>query len=106
MLQAAPTGRRFVSAERIVPTAELTGEGCLHQLRVSRMMVDGVIEAPGGAHFTSCLPDYGRDEAFQKEYAASAGSPEAWEAFRARWVDVPEAEYQRRRHQLQQEGAR
>ena len=35
-------------------------------------MVDGVIEAPGGAHFTECPPDYGRDEAFQSEYAATA----------------------------------
>ena len=34
-------------------------------------MVDGVIEAPGGAHFTECPPDYGRDEAFQREYAAT-----------------------------------
>jgi len=32
--------------------------------------VDGVIEIPGGAGFTSCVPDYGRDEAAQKAYAA------------------------------------
>ena len=32
-------------------------------------MVDGVVEAPNGAHFTSCAPDYERDEAFQKAYA-------------------------------------
>jgi glutaconate CoA-transferase subunit A len=99
MLQAAPTGRRFVSAERIVPTGELAAEGCLHQLRISRMMVDGVVEAPGGAHFTSCVPDYGRDEAFQKEYASSAASPEAWAEFRTRWIDLPEADYQRRRRE-------
>jgi glutaconate CoA-transferase subunit A len=102
MLQAAPTGRRFVSAERIVPTDQLAAEGCIHQLRVSRMMVDGVIEAPGGAHFTSCAPDYGRDEAFQKEYAASARSPEDWTAFRARWIDVSEAEYREHREQRRQ----
>lgn len=94
MLQAAPTGGRFISAERVVSTAELAGEGCLHQQRISRMMVDGVVEAPGGAHFTSCEPDYGRDEAFQREYMASAKSPEAWDAFRAAWLDVDESEYQ------------
>jgi glutaconate CoA-transferase subunit A len=105
MLQAAPTGRRFVSTERIVPTDQLAAEGCIHQMRISRMMVDGVIEAPGGAHFTSCVPDYGRDEAFQKEYAASAKSPGAWAEFRARWVDIPEADYQRRRNE-QAEAAR
>jgi glutaconate CoA-transferase subunit A len=51
------------------------------------MMVDGVVEAPRGAHFTSCVPDYQRDEAFQREYAASAAGPEAWELFRARYLD-------------------
>ncbi len=40
-------------------------------------MVDGVVEAPNGAHPTSCDPDYDRDEDFQKVYAASAKSPEA-----------------------------
>ena len=52
------------------------------------MMVDGVIEAPNGAHFTECPPDYGRDEAFQREYAATAKDPEAWESFKARYLDV------------------
>jgi glutaconate CoA-transferase subunit A len=45
------------------------------------LLTDGVAETPGGAHFTANPPDYGRDEAFQKEYAAAAGDPEAWEAF-------------------------
>jgi glutaconate CoA-transferase, subunit A len=94
MLQAAPTGGRFISAERIVDTADLRGEGCVHQMRISRLMVDGVVAAPGGAHFTLCDPDYGRDEALQRAYAASATSPEAWAAFRAEWIDLPEPDYQ------------
>ena len=96
MLQAAPTGGRFISTERIVATADLAAEGCIHQLRVSRMMVDGVVEAPGGAHPTLCDPDYPRDEEAQRAYAASARSPEAWAAFRAEWVDVGEDDYQRK----------
>jgi acyl CoA:acetate/3-ketoacid CoA transferase alpha subunit len=96
MLQAAPSGGRFISVERVVPTADLAGEGCIHQLRVSRMMVDGVVEAPGGAHFTLCDPDYPRDEAVQRAYVAAARNPEAWAAFRAEWVDIPEAEYRRK----------
>lgn len=96
MLQAAPTGGRFISTEKVVPTGDLAGEGCLHQLRISRMMVDGVVSAPNGAHFTACAPDYGRDEAFQKAYAASAASPEAWDEFRAGWLDLSEADYQRK----------
>jgi glutaconate CoA-transferase subunit A len=93
-LQAAPTGRRFVSVERVVPTEDLAKEAPLQALFISRLMVDGVIEAPGGAHPTSCAGDYERDEAFQRRYAASAASPEAWEAFRREWLDLPEAEYQ------------
>jgi glutaconate CoA-transferase, subunit A len=96
MLQAAPTGGRFVSAEKVVPTVDLAAEGCIHQMRISRMMVDGVVEAACGAHPTLCAPDYPRDEAVQREYAASARSAEAWEAFRAAWVDVPQHEYQRK----------
>jgi glutaconate CoA-transferase subunit A len=40
------------------------------------------------------VPDYERDEAFQKEYAASAASPEAWQQWRAEWVDISETDYQ------------
>ncbi len=93
-LRAAPT-RRFISVERVVPTAELVAEaGTELRLRVGRMMVDGVVERTGGALFTSCAPDYERDEGFQKEYAASAKSPEAWAAFRQAWIDIPEEDFQ------------
>jgi glutaconate CoA-transferase subunit A len=82
-LRAAPT-RRFISAEKVVPTPALAEEaGTELRLRVARMMVDGVVEAPGGAWFTSCVPDYDRDEGLQREYAAAAKSPEAWSEFAA-----------------------
>lgn len=87
--------RRFVSCERVVPTEDLIKEGPPQAVLVNRAMVDGIVESPGGAHFTSCVPDYPRDESFQREYAASAASPEAWEAFRARYLEVAsEDEYQ------------
>lgn len=86
--------RRFLSVERIVETDDFLSEGPVQSLRINRLMVDGVVETPGGAHFTACPPDYDRDEAFQREYAASAKSPEAWDAFRAKYVDVSEADYQ------------
>ena len=87
--------RRFMTCEKIVDTADLLKGGSLHTLKIHRAMIDGVIEAPGGAHFTECPPDYGRDEAFQREYAASAKDPEAWEAFKTRYLDLDsEAEYQ------------
>jgi glutaconate CoA-transferase subunit A len=81
---------RFLSCERVVPTGELLDEGSVHTLRINRMMTDGVVESPNGAHFTSCDPDYGRDEAFQKEYASTD-----WPEFKARYLDVDEAGYQR-----------
>lgn len=88
--------RRFMSVEQVVDTGDLAGLGPLQTLRISRLVVDGVVESPNGAHFTECPPDYGRDEAFQREYAAAARDPEAWERFRARYVDVAsEGDYQR-----------
>lgn len=87
-LRAAPT-RRFISVEKVVPTASLVEEaGTELRLRVARMMVDGVVESPGGAWFTSCVPDYERDEELQKQYAAAARSPEAWSEFFASHVAV------------------
>ena len=87
-------GRAYLSCERIVPTASLAGSGPPQSLLVNRAMVHGVIEAPGGAHFTSCVPDYGRDEAFQARYAAAAAGPADWQRFRAEFLDGDEAAYQ------------
>jgi len=78
--------RRFMSCEKIVDTADLTKAGSFHTLKINRTMVDGVIETPNGAHFTECPPDYDRDEAFQKEYAATARDPAAWDAFARRYL--------------------
>ncbi len=77
---------RIVSCERIVPTEDLAAGGPLPTLRIHRGMVDAVVEAPRGAAFTSCEPDYPRDEAAQKAYAASAQEPGGWDAFRARYL--------------------
>jgi glutaconate CoA-transferase subunit A len=88
--------RRFMSCEKVVPTKDLLCEGSIHTLKINRTMVDGVIEAPGGAHFTECPPDYGRDEAFQTEYAAAARDPEEWKAFQAQYLELAsEASYQK-----------
>jgi glutaconate CoA-transferase, subunit A len=86
--------RAYVSCERLVATEALLDEGSVHTLRINRSMVHGVVEAPGGAHFTSCVPDYDRDEAFQRTYVRAAKDPDAWAAFRERYLDVPEDEYQ------------
>ena len=58
------------------------------------MMVDTVVEAPNGAHFTTAEPDYRRDEKFQRHYAEAAGSDETWQAFVATYLSGSEADYQ------------
>jgi glutaconate CoA-transferase subunit A len=93
-LFAAAAQRAYVSCERIVPTEDLAAEGGLLSLRVHRWMVDGVIEAPHGAHFTSCAPDYARDEEFQRAYVAAARDPEAWQQFAAAYLAGSESDYQ------------
>jgi glutaconate CoA-transferase subunit A len=77
--------RRFISVEQVVPTPELIAGG-LHTLKIHRGLVDGVVEAPRGAHFTECPPDYPRDEALQRRYAAAAADPAAWTAFYQEYV--------------------
>jgi glutaconate CoA-transferase subunit A len=93
-LFCAAADRRYVSCEQLVETAALLAAGPPQSLLLNRSMVDGVVRTPGGAHFTSCVPQYGRDELFQQEYAASAASPEAWRAFRAEYLAGDEAAYQ------------
>lgn len=78
--------RRFMSVERIVDTEELAAGGPLQSMRINRLMVDGVVEAPGGAAFTACPPDYERDEEMQRRYAQAAGDDSAWSAFVDEWV--------------------
>lgn len=98
-LFAMAADRTFVSCEKVVTPDGFAEEGPLESIRVSRIFTDGVVEAPLGAHFTHCIPDYQRDEQIQKAYAASAKDPDAWAAFRASYIDVPEADYRARAEQ-------
>jgi len=86
--------RAFVSTEQIIDTAGLTVDAPLQSLLINRTMVAGVVETPNGAHFTTCTPTYERDEKFQKEYATAAKDPEAWAAFKQRFLSGDEAAYQ------------
>jgi glutaconate CoA-transferase subunit A len=86
--------RRYLSCEKVVDTAELAQAGPPQGLKIARMMVDGVIETPHGAHFTSCVPDYGRDERFQRAYAEAAAFEEKWTEFADRFLAGGEQAYQ------------
>ena len=86
--------RRHLSVERVVDTGELVNSVPPQALLVNRMMVDAVVEAPNGAHFTTNLPDYGRDEKFQRYYAQAASDVDSWGQFVASYLSGSEADYQ------------
>ena len=86
--------RRYLSVERVVSTAELVDSVVPQALLVNRMMVDAVVEAPNGAHFTTAEPDYRRDEKFQRHYAQSAADDDSWAQFVATYLSGSEADYQ------------
>lgn len=86
--------RAVVSAEQVVDTAELTKQGPVQSLLVSRSDVNAVVASPGGAHFTSAAGDYERDERFQKHYVECAKDPEKWPGFVDRFLSGSEQQYQ------------
>ncbi|WP_225448028.1 CoA transferase subunit A [Streptacidiphilus sp. P02-A3a] len=94
-LFCAAAERAYVSCERVLPTEELTATADITRLRIHRWMVTGLVEAPNGAHFTSCDPDYRRDESFQREYATAAKDPGEWARFQRTYLSGDEQDYQR-----------
>ena len=56
---AWPRTRRFMSVEqhRRRPRSSCATGRC-RRIRINRLMTDGVVETPHGAHFTECVPDY------------------------------------------------
>ena len=83
-----------ISVEQVVDTAGLTVDAPVQRLLLSRMMVAGVVETPNGAHFTTCSPDYERDEKFMRHYAKAAADPETWAEFQKRFLQGDENAYQ------------
>lgn len=86
--------RRLLSVERVVSTEDLVKAVPPQALLVNRMMVDKVVEAPNGAHFTTAEPDYGRDEKFQRHYASAAAEESTWQEFVDTYLSGSEADYQ------------
>jgi len=86
--------RRYVSVEQVVDTDELVKSVPKQALLLNRMMVDGVVEAPNGAHFTLAGDSYGRDEKFQRHYAEAAKSAESWREFSETYLSGSEEDYQ------------
>ncbi|MFF4602994.1 CoA transferase subunit A [Streptomyces sp. NPDC001339] len=76
----------YVSCERLVDTGGFA-TAVPQTLLVKRHAVTGVVETPHGAHFTSCAPDHGRDEPFQKLYATTP-----WPEFAERFLSGTDEE--------------
>jgi glutaconate CoA-transferase, subunit A len=98
--------KRYLSVERVVSTEELVKAVPPQALLVNRMMVDAVVEAPGGAHFTTAAPDYGRDEKFQRHYAEAASTDEGWQSFVQTYLSGGEDDYQAAVRAFQEEAAK
>jgi len=92
-LMCGAAKRRYVSCEKILATDDLVAGGCIHTLVLNRSLVDGIVEAPLGAHPTACVPEYGIDLEHLERYAASAKSPEAFAEYRRTFVDVDDRAY-------------
>jgi glutaconate CoA-transferase subunit A len=75
--------RAYVSAEKIVATDDFWSAGDPQTVKIPRMHVTGVVEAPGGARFTSNPPDYQRDEELQRTYATTP-----WAEFADEWLNA------------------
>jgi glutaconate CoA-transferase subunit A len=84
LLFARAAAHTIVSCEQVVDAWDVP----LHTPGIPRPWVHAVVEAPRGAAFTSCDPDYGRDEAAQKAYAVAAKDPTTWASWLADWMEA------------------
>ncbi|WP_048307071.1 CoA transferase subunit A [Halomonas sp. PR-M31] len=92
-LFARAAQRCFVSAERVEDRLALTAEEAGDNT-FERYLVAGVVQAPLGAHPTSCAPDYGWDMEHLKRYVASAKEEGGWQEYMESFVVPGEAAYQ------------
>lgn len=69
---ARAAGKTFVSCDELVDTAFFRDPAQARQVFWERSATTGVVHIPGGAHPTSCSPQYGFDVPHFKAYAASA----------------------------------
>ena len=94
-LYAMAADKVYLETDEIVESADaLMNEVGTQRMLISRMFVDGVAEAPNGAHFTFA-GGYGRDEAFQRHYATAAKDDESWSAFVDEFLSGSEEDYQK-----------
>ncbi len=93
-LCAKAARKTFLSAEQILLPERLQTYG--RDVHIFRTVVAGVVEAPWGAHFTGCAPDYRADLQHVQEYLRAARDRGAWHEYLEQHVFVSDQEYLRR----------
>jgi glutaconate CoA-transferase subunit A len=82
--------RVIVTVERLVDSDTVGQAGVV----LPSFLVDAVVEAPLGAHPTSCYPHYTYDRAHLREWVQAARSDEGVAAYLERYVGDGEPAYQ------------
>lgn len=77
----------ILTAERIVETEELRRMG--RGAEILEFMVDFVVEAPGGAHPTSCAPEYSVDVPHLISYIRAARQAQTLDQYLSTFVHQP-----------------
>jgi acyl CoA:acetate/3-ketoacid CoA transferase alpha subunit len=81
----------IVSVEEIVPSDEIRKSP--EKTKIPRLYVDMVVEAPMGAHPTSCIPHYVGDWWHILEYMKMARDPSMLDEYLKKYVLKPEEQY-------------
>jgi glutaconate CoA-transferase subunit A len=90
---ARAAAKTYVSSELVVERIEDDYADDARANIFERCFVNGVVEAPFGAHPSSMPPAYGWDMGWLRRYTQAAGAEGGWEAFRDEAVGASEAEY-------------
>ncbi|TXS91310.1 CoA transferase subunit A [Parahaliea maris] len=92
---ARAADKTIVSCEELVESSYFQDPARARQVFWERSITDAVVEIPGGAHPTSCNPQYGFDVPHFKAYNASAKEG-GFAAYSEQFLGANEAEYQER----------
>ena len=89
-LFARAAKQTFVSAEQIIKTSEFKKAEVAVYNHFERNLVHGVLHSEGGAHPTSCDPNYGIDIAHLKEYSQASDS---FDDYYKKFINISNNEY-------------
>ena len=83
----------YVSCDELVEASSFESAEAARLVFWERSETTGVVHLPGGAHPTSCAPQYGFDVKHFKEYVASSKEEGGWDNYQQKYVQCTEQEY-------------